>query len=109
MEGMTLEDLQNRHDADDESIASSDAGDIGALEDLDIFKRRDEQKEASSTQLSEAEIGRGLLSQVHSGCICIFYYKRNCSSNYNVFKHSIFVSAQACASSLSRMRDSRTA
>lgn len=65
MEGMTLDDLQNRHDADDESIASSDAGDIGALDDLDIFKRRDEQKEASSTQLSEVEIGRGLLSQVN--------------------------------------------
>ena len=40
---------EDRHDADDESIASDDVGELdNGLDDLDIFKRREEEKPAKS-------------------------------------------------------------
>lgn len=40
---------EDRHDADDESIASDDVGELdNGLDDLDIFKRREEEKPAKT-------------------------------------------------------------
>ena len=40
---------EDRHDADDESIASDDVGELdNGLDELDIFKRREEEKPAKS-------------------------------------------------------------